>query len=96
MVKNEFCKGCIQRNDCKQIYEQLGKSEGPSVAWKATAAFLLPMLVFIGSLVFFDWLLAERIGPSWLKTLVGFVFSLVVTFIGILIIKLTVKPKEIN
>ncbi|MHC4265272.1 MAG: hypothetical protein ACYSUK_04980 [Planctomycetota bacterium] len=94
MVKNEFCKGCIQRHDCKKIYEQLGKAEGPSVAWKVTAAFLLPILVFITGLAFFDWLLAERIGSSWLKTLLGFLFSLIVTFIGILIIKLTGKFKK--
>ena len=94
MVKNEFCKGCIQQHDCKKIYEQLGKAEGTSVAWKVTAAFLLPMLVFIAGLAFFDWLLAGKIGPSWLKTLLGFLFSLIVTFIGILIIKLTCKFKR--
>ena len=91
---HEFCKGCIQRHDCKKIYEQLGKAEGPSVAWKVTAAFLLPILIFIASLAFFDWLLAEKFGPSWLKTLLGFLFSLIVTFIGILIIKLTCKFKR--
>jgi uncharacterized protein YqhQ len=94
MVKNEFCKGCFQRHDCKKIYEQLGKTKGPSVAWKVIAAFLLPILVFIAGLVFFDWLLAKKIESSWLKTLLGFLFSLIVTFIGIFIIKLTGKLKR--
>lgn len=94
MVKNEFCKGCFQRHDCQKVYEKLGKTEGPSVVWKVIAAFLLPMLIFIASLAFFDYLLAEKIGPSWLKTLLVFLFSLVATFIGILIIKLLGKSKK--
>jgi hypothetical protein len=94
MVKNEFCKGCIQQHDCKKMYEQLGKTEGPSVVWKVIAAFLLPILVFIAGLIFFDWLLAKKIESSWLRTLLDFFFSLIVTFIGILIIKLTCKFKR--
>ncbi|MHC5074437.1 MAG: SoxR reducing system RseC family protein [Planctomycetota bacterium] len=76
------------------MYEQLGKTEGPSVVWKVIAAFLLPILVFIAGLIFFDWLLAKKIESSWLRTLLDFFFSLIVTFIGILIIKLTCKFKR--
>jgi len=54
MTSGKFCQDCIQKHDCKRIYEQLGDSQGPSVALKAILAFLLPLMVFIVSLAVFE------------------------------------------
>ncbi len=54
MTDTEQCSNCAQANDCKTVYEQLGKAAGPSVAGKAIAVFLAPIGIFIVCLVFLD------------------------------------------
>ncbi len=64
MEHAEPCKGCSQAHDCARVYERLGHAGGPSVAWKAVVAFVLPVVAFIAALATFDRLLeramAER------------------------------------
>lgn len=79
MTQQKYCQDCSQQQKCQEIYEKLGHITGPSVAFKAVVAFLLPILVFIGSLAVFEAILG-RAGLS-------FVLALSVTFTLILIIK---------
>lgn len=64
MKQTEPCSGCSQAHDCVKVYERLGHAGGPSVAWKAIVAFVLPVGAFIAALAMFDRLLegavAER------------------------------------
>ena len=53
-TQQELCQQCNQRQDCGQVYEQLGKIEGPSVVKKVVLAFLLPLVVFVASLGNFE------------------------------------------
>ncbi|OHB61345.1 MAG: hypothetical protein A2168_06400 [Planctomycetes bacterium RBG_13_50_24] len=85
MALQRFCQDCIQKHDCKKIYEQLGDSSGPSIAIKAILAFLLPLMVFIVSLAVFERVLAGVINTEQMQTFISFVLALLVTFMCILI-----------
>jgi uncharacterized Tic20 family protein len=87
MVKQKFCEECGQKRECQGVYQRLGKSEGPSVVFKVVLAFLLPLVVFIGSLAAFKWILAKAIDSEEVQTVVSFVLALLVAFALILIIK---------
>jgi len=59
MAHKEDCSGCVWSHDCKGVYAALGRAEGPSVVGKVFTAFLLPLAVFIVSLVIVDRLLSD-------------------------------------
>jgi hypothetical protein len=63
MDGNQNCKGCSERDRCEQIYEAMGRLEGPSVTVKVIFAFLVPILLFIA--VSFA---AERFTVKWLES----------------------------
>ena len=87
MAQLKSCQECDQRHQCQEIYKQLGKAKGPSVAFKAVVAFLLPILIFIASLAAFETILAKAINTNQLQTAVSFLLALSVTLAIILIIK---------
>jgi len=91
MAPKRFCQDCIQKHDCKRIYEQLGNSPGPSVALKAILAFLLPLMVFIVSLAVFERVLAGAITTERMQTALSFVLALLATFVCVLITRLINK-----
>jgi hypothetical protein len=65
MVQPESCEGCSHAHDCKKVYEHLGCAEGPSIAWTVVLAFLLPLVVFIGALAGFGWLMEGAVGARY-------------------------------
>lgn len=65
MAQSESCEGCSHAHDCKKVYEQLGCAGGPSIAWAVVLAFLVPILVFIGALAGFGWLLEVAVDPRY-------------------------------
>ncbi len=87
MDQQEICHECNQKSRCQEVYEKLGNIQGESVVLKVLAAFLLPILVFIGCLAAFEWLLAELTTSKGLQTVVGFLLALTVSGICILIVK---------
>lgn len=87
MAHQKFCQQCNQKHDCRDVYRQLGEAESPSVVFKVVVAFLLPMVVFIASLVVFDHILAKAMNAEKLQTTLGFLLALSVTVVFILIIK---------
>ena len=91
MTSQRFCQDCIQKHDCKRIYEQLGGSKWPSVTIKAILAFLLPLIVFIVSLAVFERVLAGAINTERMQTALSFVLALLVTFVCILITRVINK-----
>ena len=94
MAQLKSCQECDQRHQCQEIYQQLGKAEGPSVAFKAIVAFLLPILVFIASLAAFEGILTGTIDIKELRIALAFLLALSVTLAMILIIK--VINRELN
>jgi hypothetical protein len=87
MLQEKLCQGCYQRHQCQKVYQQLAKAQGASVVLKVLAAFLLPLIVFIGALVAFEKILPAVIISEKLQTALSFLMALLVTFLTILIIK---------
>ena len=69
------------------MYEQLGKLEGPSIVWKVVLAFLLPLVVFVGSLAFFERMFSGVITAGQSQSALSFAAALVPTFVCILLIR---------
>ena len=85
MASQRFCRDCIQKHDCKRIYEQLGDSPGPSVTLKAILAFLLPLIVFIVSLAVFERVLAGAINNGRVQIALSLLLAMLATFVCMLI-----------
>jgi hypothetical protein len=93
MTQSRFCRECSQKHHCQEIYQQMGKAKGPSVTLKAIIAFLLPILIFIISLIIFEKILAKIVDTKQLRTALDFLFALSVTLAIILINKGLSKNK---
>jgi len=87
MSEQELCQGCNQRHQCQEVYRQVGKAQGPSVAFKAVSAFLLPILVFIAALAVFEGILAEVINTKGLQTAFSLLAAVTSAFVCILIMR---------
>ena len=94
MAEQEFCKGCNQKHDCQEVYQQLGGSKGPSVVFKVIVAFLVPLLVFIVSLAVFEAVLADSITMKELRAAFSFLLALSVTFIFVVSCSLLVVRRN--
>jgi hypothetical protein len=96
MAELKPCQGCSQKHECQEIYRQLGKARGPSVAFKVMVAFLLPLLIFIASLAVFGGILAKVTEVKVLRAILDLLLALSVTFAAILVIKLINKHLNKN
>jgi hypothetical protein len=85
MNHQELCQECNQRSDCRQVYQQLGNIEGPSVVNKVIQAFLVPLVVFIASLVVFGKVLSGVVSTEQAQTVLSFVSAVLLTFVCILV-----------
>jgi len=88
MVQQDLCQQCNQRHDCGEVYEKLGKIEGPSIVGKVVLAFLLPLIVFTVSLAIFEKLFSTVINCGQTQSALSFLIALLLTFICILLTKL--------
>ena len=87
MTQQELCQQCSQRRDCGQVYEQLGRIEGPSVAKKVVLAFLLPLVVFMASLAVFERVLSPVAGVGQTRSALSFASAMSLTFVCMLLVK---------
>ncbi len=87
-MKNDdkTCSQCGQKNRCSHLYEKMGHTKGPNVAWKVTTAFLVPILVFIGSLAGATRLLGDKF-EGRIQTLVTFSIAAAVTLAVVVCIR---------
>jgi hypothetical protein len=91
MAQQKSCQECNQKHRCQEIYQQLGKAQGPSVVFKAVVAFLLPISIFIASLAAFEKILAGTTDIKELRIALNFLLALLVTLAAVLIIKVINK-----
>ena len=91
MAEEKFCQGCKQSHRCQEVYEQISQMGGPSVVFKVILAFLLPIVVFVGSWAVFEEILAVIIESKELQTFTGFVLALLVSSGFVFIIRLINK-----
>ena len=87
MSDKENCSNCAQANDCKTVYEQLGKATGPSIAKKAVAVFLGPIVVFIVCLVILEKRLAVIFGSEGMGIALSVLCAVGVSFLYVLVAK---------
>jgi len=94
MDRNNLCEKCPHKQSCEEVYRQLGKVKGRSVAMKVVAAFLLPIVILICSMAFFQYVLADLIESEGLMTALSLFLALLLTACYILVIKQVNKVKE--
>jgi hypothetical protein len=82
------CQGCGFRQTCEQVYRRLGSSSssGP-VTLKVVLAFLLPLIVFIASIAFFERILSSALSAKWLVMLLRLFSAVSITLVFTLIVK---------
>lgn len=79
--------GCGQRTACGSVYQKLGATRGPSVLGRSLIAFVLPIVLFVLSLAAMERMLRGRIENSDLRMLVGILPSLMISVIGVGIVR---------
>jgi hypothetical protein len=97
MIGMKLCDKCGYRHGhghcCIGIYQQIGQTKGPSVVGKVLLAFVLPLLVFIGSLVLAEYLLSALMSEGGVKTFFAFLAALAATVVFVQLIRIfTRKP----
>jgi hypothetical protein len=91
MDKQKTCKGCTYEHSCQDVYKKLTDFHGAPVVLRVCHAFLLPVLVFIISLVFLERILTRTINSVWLQIMLGFLLALSMTFVVMLITRVIGK-----
>lgn len=87
------CSQCNKKENCSQLYEKLGQSKGPNIAWKVIVAFLVPILVFILSLAAANQLFESKFEGKML-TVAAFLAASVVTLLVIVLIRAIRRPSK--
>ncbi len=99
MMGIKICDECGYRHGrgrcCIDIYQQLGQTEGPSVAGKVFLAFVLPLLVFIISLMLAGNILSAFVIKDSIRTFFSFLIAVVVTIVFAQLIRKFIR-KPIN
>jgi uncharacterized membrane protein len=96
MFQQKFCQECVQKRNCKEIYQQLGNTKNPSVVFKVVIAFLVPLVVLIAALAIFKAILAGIINSKEAQTALSFLLALSMTFAVLLVIKAINKKLSKN
>ena len=96
-MRLKVCENCGYRhgrgNCCINIYQQLGKTKGPSVVGMVLLAFRLPILLFIGNLILAEYVLFSFIADEGIRLFFSFLEALAVTAVFVQLIKIfTGKP----
>jgi hypothetical protein len=88
MEDKRICKDCFHKDNCSEIYRQMGRIKGKSVTLKVIVAFLLPLIIFIATLAIFQELTAGMIKSEGLQTILGLLAAFAAGFTCVLISKL--------
>jgi len=96
MESQRFCQDCIQKHDCKRVYEQLGDSPGESVTLKVIIAFLLPLIVFIVTLAVSERVIFRAINIEGVRIALSFLLALITTSVYVLITRVFDKQHGLN
>ena len=87
----KVCENCGYRhsreNCCMDIYQRLGRTKGPSVISKVLLAFVLPLLIFIISLILAGYILSIFKIEDYTKTLSSFLAALAAAVAFVLLIR---------
>lgn len=81
MTRQEFCKNCVHKNNCSEVYRILGGKKGPSILSRVLTAFLLPLVVFIASVAASLHIIAKFIRSAEIRNALTFLLAVAVTLL---------------
>ena len=94
----KLCGNCTNQNNgehcCTDIYNKTGQTKGPSITGDILAAFVMPALVFIGSLILSEYLLSAYIFKSNLKAIFTFLIALGMTVAFVELMRIFMKKAQ--
>jgi hypothetical protein len=88
IMEQQQCQSCGMKDSCKEAYKQLGESNTPNVLTKVVLAFLLPLILFIFSIVAGEKLLAEKLKSKIAVDAIAFASAIAIVFLYIGTLKL--------
>ena len=87
MVLEDSCQNCGHKDKCAQVYEKLGNAAGPSIVLSVVISLLLPLIVFIAALLFFERIFVSVIQIEKLRVAVTFLVAALTAFVSAIILK---------
>ncbi len=87
MVLEDSCQNCGHKDKCAQVYEKLGNTAGPSVVLSVVISLLLPLVVFIAALLFFERIFVSAIQIEKLRIAVTFLVAALTAFLFAIVLK---------
>ncbi len=84
----QHCKGCEHENSCEQIYNRLCNTQGPSVLRGVLEVFLVPLVLFVATVVFVEVFMADKINSEGLTVLVAVAAAAVLLSVYIALLKM--------
>jgi hypothetical protein len=84
---DKHCDGCEQKDHCQEVYEKLGHSEGPNVASKAVAAFIVPVAAFVAAVLIAQPFLKNKIESAKLMVLIELAVGLAAATAAVFIVR---------
>lgn len=91
MEMDKHCSDCPSHDNCSKIYEQAGASDALPVGINVVLVFMLPILLFIATLIVCDKFIS--IENNALKTGVSAFLAFFVTWIYLLIARKIVRRR---
>ena len=96
----KICSKCGNQNSnsrcCIDIYNELGHTKRPSVTGNVLLAFGIPALVFIGSLIFSEYILSKYIHKRDMITIIAFISALVIVFVFVRFVRTKKHKKKVH
>ncbi|OHB58181.1 MAG: hypothetical protein A2Y12_07930 [Planctomycetes bacterium GWF2_42_9] len=86
-MDQQQCQSCGMKDHCQEVYKKLGECKSPSVLTKVISAFLLPLILFIISIVLGQKFLLETLKSERKADLAAFAAAIVVVFMYLLALK---------
>ncbi|HBG28474.1 MAG: hypothetical protein A2Y10_10760 [Planctomycetes bacterium GWF2_41_51] len=87
-MDQQQCQSCSMKDHCSQVYKTLGESKIPNVLTKVILAFLLPLILFILTIVAAERLLTEKLINEAAINLISFAAAAAVIFLYLIILKI--------
>jgi len=87
-MDQQQCQSCGMKDRCQEVYKKLGESNAPNVLTKVILAFLLPLILFIFSIVAGERLLIEKLKSKTAVDAVAFAFAAAIVLLYVLTLKL--------
>lgn len=93
MPEDNKCQSCPERQSCKEVYRQLGQSEGPPVTLNVVIAFVLPLVIFITCLAA-GLAIVKKINQNLPAAPISLAIALLVTALYVVLASLIVKKRN--